>query len=111
LVCSAAAVLVVVGGTLASGNILVAAVAVPGRVLAVAALVVAGAAARRLLWPSSPLLEHAAMCRPWHAKRRTKAKHRRPDLLLRLRRGRRSTARGGLDNRISGSMAGVGMFS
>src|SRR6201989_3605338 len=39
--------LVVVGGALASGNILVAAVAVPGGVLAVTALVVAGAAARR----------------------------------------------------------------
>jgi len=25
------------------------------------------------------------MCRPRHAKRRTEAKHRRPDLLLRLR--------------------------
>jgi uncharacterized membrane protein YbhN (UPF0104 family) len=45
---SAAAVLVVVGGGLASGKTLVAAVAVPGGVLAVAALVMVGAATR---WP------------------------------------------------------------
>ena len=44
---SAAAALVVVAGGLASGNILVTAVTVPGGVLAVAALVVAGAAVRR----------------------------------------------------------------
>jgi len=44
---SAAAALVVVGGALASGNILVVAVAVPGGVLAIAALVIAGAATRR----------------------------------------------------------------
>jgi pimeloyl-ACP methyl ester carboxylesterase/uncharacterized membrane protein YbhN (UPF0104 family) len=44
---SAGAALVVVGGALASGNLLVAAVAVPGGLLAVAALVMAGAAARR----------------------------------------------------------------
>jgi len=44
---SAAAALVVVGGALASGNLLVTAVAVPSGVLAIAALVVAGAAARR----------------------------------------------------------------
>jgi len=47
VISSAAAALVVIGGALASGNILVAAVAVPGGVLAVAALAVAGAAARR----------------------------------------------------------------
>src|SRR4029077_17946228 len=45
---SAAAALGVVGGRLASGNILVTAVAVPSGVLAVTALVVAGVAARRL---------------------------------------------------------------
>jgi pimeloyl-ACP methyl ester carboxylesterase/uncharacterized membrane protein YbhN (UPF0104 family) len=45
---SAAAVLVVVGGGLASGKTLVAAVAVPGGVLAVAALVMVAAATR---WP------------------------------------------------------------
>jgi uncharacterized membrane protein YbhN (UPF0104 family) len=44
---SAAAALVVVGGALASGNLLVTAVAVPSGVLAIAALVVAGAAAWR----------------------------------------------------------------
>ena len=44
---SAAAALVVVGGGLASGNILVTALAVPGGVLAIAALVIARAAARR----------------------------------------------------------------
>src|SRR5580693_1854006 len=47
VVSSAAAALVVVGGGLASGKILVTAVTVPGGVLAVAVLVVAGAAARR----------------------------------------------------------------
>jgi putative heme transporter len=47
VISSAAAALVVVGGALASGNILVAAVAVPSGVLAIAALVVAGAATRR----------------------------------------------------------------
>jgi putative heme transporter len=47
VISSAAAALIVVGGALASGNLLVAAVAVPGGVLAVAALAVAGAAARR----------------------------------------------------------------
>jgi pimeloyl-ACP methyl ester carboxylesterase/uncharacterized membrane protein YbhN (UPF0104 family) len=44
---SAAAALVVVGGGLASGKILFAAVAVPGGVLAVAALAIVGAATRR----------------------------------------------------------------
>src|SRR5271154_3732735 len=47
MVSSTAAALVVVGGGLTSGNVLVTAVAVPGGVLAVAVLVVAGAAARR----------------------------------------------------------------
>ena len=47
VISSASAALVLVGGALASGNILVAAVAVPGGVLAIAALVVAAAAARR----------------------------------------------------------------
>jgi pimeloyl-ACP methyl ester carboxylesterase len=47
MISSAAAALIVVGGGLASGNILVTAVAVPGGVLALAVLVVAGAAARR----------------------------------------------------------------
>src|SRR6185437_10324641 len=47
VISSAAAALVGLGGGLASGNILAAAVAVPGGVLAVTALVVAGAAARR----------------------------------------------------------------
>jgi uncharacterized protein (TIRG00374 family) len=47
VVSSAAAALVVVGGGLSSGSILVTAVAVPGSVLAVAALVVLGVAARR----------------------------------------------------------------
>jgi pimeloyl-ACP methyl ester carboxylesterase/uncharacterized membrane protein YbhN (UPF0104 family) len=47
VISSTAAALVVIGGALASGNILVAAVAVPGGVLAVTALVVAGAATRR----------------------------------------------------------------
>ncbi len=47
VVSSAAAALVVVGGGLSSGNILVTAVAVPGGMLAVAALAVLGAAARR----------------------------------------------------------------
>ena len=46
VVSSAAAALVAVGGGLASGNILVTAVTVPGGVLAVAVLVVAGATAR-----------------------------------------------------------------
>jgi pimeloyl-ACP methyl ester carboxylesterase len=47
VVSSAAAALIAVGGALASGNILVTAVAVPGGALAVAALAVLGAAARR----------------------------------------------------------------
>ena len=47
VISSAAAALVIVGGGLASGNLLVTVVAVPGGVLAVAALAVAGAAARR----------------------------------------------------------------
>src|SRR6202453_1026214 len=47
VISSVGAALVVVGGGLTSGNILVTAVAVPGGVLAVAVLVVAGAAARR----------------------------------------------------------------
>jgi uncharacterized membrane protein YbhN (UPF0104 family) len=47
VISSAAAALVVAGGALASGNIWVAAVAVPGGVLAVTALVAAAAAARR----------------------------------------------------------------
>jgi len=47
VVSSVAAALVVVGGGLASGNLLVAAISVPGGVLAVAALVVVGAAVRR----------------------------------------------------------------
>src|ERR1700677_4581972 len=46
VISSVAAALVVVGGGLTSGNILVTAVAVPGGVLAVAVLVVAGAGAR-----------------------------------------------------------------
>jgi putative heme transporter len=70
---SAAAALVVVGGALASGNLLVTAVAVPSGVLAIAALVVAGAAARRprlcgalerpaawTLWQGSRLLRRPA---------------------------------------------------
>ncbi len=47
VISSAAAAIVVAGGGLASGNILVAAVAVPGGVLAVAALVAVAMAARR----------------------------------------------------------------
>jgi uncharacterized membrane protein YbhN (UPF0104 family) len=47
MISSAASALVVIGGGLATGNLLVTAVAVPGGVLAVTALVVAGAAARR----------------------------------------------------------------
>jgi uncharacterized membrane protein YbhN (UPF0104 family) len=47
VVSSTAGALIAVGGGLSSGSILVAAVAVPGGVLAVAALVVLGAAARR----------------------------------------------------------------
>ena len=47
VISSAAAALVIVGGGLASGNLLVTAATVPAGVLAVTALVVAGAAARR----------------------------------------------------------------
>ena len=47
VVSSAAAAVVLVGGGLASGKILVTAVAVPGGVLAVAALVLVAAASRR----------------------------------------------------------------
>ena len=47
VISSAAAALIVVGGGLAAGNILVTAVAVPGGVLAIAALVAAVAAVRR----------------------------------------------------------------
>jgi pimeloyl-ACP methyl ester carboxylesterase len=43
------------------------------------------ATASRPRRPGSPSPGHVAMCRPRHAKRCTEAKHRRPDLLLRLR--------------------------
>ena len=57
------------------------------------------------------------MCRPRHAKRRTEAKHRRPDLLLRLRHQlgarrscrpvkARSHFRPGIREAASGSSAG-----
>ena len=47
VVSSAAAAIVLAGGGLASGNVLIASIAVPGGVLAVAVLLVVGAAARR----------------------------------------------------------------
>jgi uncharacterized protein (TIRG00374 family) len=66
VVSSAAAALVAVGGALSSGNVLVTAVAVPGGLLAVAALVALGAAARRprlrgaLERPAAWTLRHGA---------------------------------------------------
>src|SRR6266699_4029280 len=66
VVSSAAGALVLAGGGLASGNGLVAGIAVPGGVLAAAVLVVAGAAARRprlrdtLERPATWALRHAA---------------------------------------------------
>ncbi len=62
----AAAALVVVGAALASGNVLVISFAVPGGVLAIAALLVVGAAARRprlrdaLVQPATWMLRRAA---------------------------------------------------
>jgi putative heme transporter len=70
VVSSAAAALVAVGGALASGNLLVTEAAVPGGLLAVAALVALGAAARRprlrgaLERPAAWTLRHGArLCR------------------------------------------------
>ena len=66
VVSSAAAALVVVGGALASGNVLVTSFAVPGGVLAIAALLVVGAAVRRprlrdaLVGPATWTLRRAA---------------------------------------------------
>ena len=66
VVSSAAAALVVVGGALASGNAVATGVAVPGGVLAIAALLVVGAAARRprlrdaLVGPATWTLRRAA---------------------------------------------------
>jgi putative heme transporter len=66
VVSSAAAALVAVGGGLASGNVLVTGFAVPGGVLAAAALVVLGATARRpqlrdaLVRPTTWALRHLA---------------------------------------------------
>jgi len=66
VVSSAAAALIAVGGALSSGNVLVTAVAVPGGLLAVAALVALGAAARQprlrgaLERPAAWTLRHGA---------------------------------------------------
>jgi 3-oxoadipate enol-lactonase len=66
VVSSAAAAVVVMGGALASGNVLVTSFAVPGGVLAIGALLVVGAAARRprlrdaLVGPGTWILRRAA---------------------------------------------------